>query len=325
MTKESLYLKNPPGNDAGKLSFLIRARFLIEYLLFRVAWLVFARVPAEMAYALGRGLGRVAFLLDSRHREIAVANLHMALGNQRNEREIRELAKASFLHLASAFVELCRYRRLKEEPVESFVDFEGVERVKRVRDEGRGIILITGHLGSWEVGALAAPLIGYPLKVVVRPLDNPHLDLWLARVRSSTGNQVVPKKQALRQILSALHYGGMVVVLIDFNTMRSEGVFVDFFGKLASTTYAPALLALRTGAAVFPILTLRGGDKRLKVVVGEEIPLSRSGNLQRDLVENTACFTKVMEGYIRDHPEQWFWAHERWKTRPKGRYLNHNR
>jgi KDO2-lipid IV(A) lauroyltransferase len=111
----------------------------------------------------------------------------------------------------------------------------------------------------------------------------------------------------------------MVVVLMDLNTMRNEGVFVDFFGKLASTTYAPALLALRTGAAVFPILAPRQKDGRLKVTVGEEIPLSRSGDLRKDLLDNTARFTKVLEGYIREHPEQWFWAHDRWKTRPKGR------
>jgi KDO2-lipid IV(A) lauroyltransferase len=245
----------------------------------------------------------------------------MALGGERSELEICRLARSSFLHLSSAFVELCRYQRLKEEAVENLVDFEGVERVVKTKADGRGMILITGHLGSWELGALVAPLIGYPLEVVFRPLDNPYLDRWLARVRSSTGNRVVPKKNALRQILSSLHKGGMVVVLIDLNTMREEGVFVDFFGKPASTTYAPALLALRTGAAVFPILTLREEENRLRVKVGEEIPLSRSGNLQQDLVENTASFTKVLEGYIREHPEQWFWPHERWKTRPKGQIL----
>ncbi|MDH7501033.1 MAG: lysophospholipid acyltransferase family protein, partial [candidate division NC10 bacterium] len=278
-----------------------------------------AKLPQGAAHALGRALGRAAFFLDRPHRKIALENLKMALGGERGEREIRRLARASFVHLASSFVEVCRYRRLLEEPVERLVQFEGVERAAKVKAEGRGMILITGHLGSWELGALASPLIGYPLEVVYRPLDNPYLDRWLAQVRSSTGNRAVPKRNALRPILSSLQKGGLVVVLIDVNTMRSEGVFVDFFGRPACTTYAPALLALRTGAAVLPILTLRQDHHRLKVLVGEEIPLFRSGNLQRDLVENTANFTRVLEGYIREHPEQWFWPHERWKTRPKGR------
>lgn len=305
-----------PGDPS--LSLFTRVRFLAEYVLFRFAWLILARVPQRVANALGGVLGRAAFALDLPHRKIALANLRMALGKQKSETEIRELALSSFLHLASAFVEICRYERLLEEPVEGLVQFEGVERAANARAEGRGMILITGHLGSWELGALAAPLIGYPLEVVYRPLDNPYLDRWLIGVRSSTGNRAVPKKNALRQILSSLQKGGIVVVLMDLNTMRGEGVFVDFFGRLACTTYAPALLALRTGAAVFPILTLRRNHDRLKVLVGEEIPLSRSGDLQRDLVENTAHFTRVLEGYIREYPEQWFWPHERWKTRPKG-------
>lgn len=319
MAEKSVHSNIPSPSSRKKHSLMIRARHLLEYSLFRMVCLVLALLPAKMAYALGRGLGRAAFALDFRHRKIAVENLRTALGDSRDEKEIRDLARTSLSHLALALVELSRYREFKDGPVERFVDFEGVPRVIAASNGGRGIILITGHFGSWELGALAAPLIGYPLEVVFRPLDNPYLDRWLAIVRSSTGNRVVAKRHALRPILSSLQKGGMVVVLIDLNTMRNEGVFVDFFGKLASTTYAPALLALRTGAAVFPILTPRQKDGRLKVIVGEEIPLSRSGDLQKDLLDNTARFTKVLEGYIREHPEQWFWAHERWKTRPKGR------
>ena len=226
------------------------------------------------------------------------------------------------MNLVSTFVEVCRYQSLRKTPIQGLVDFEGVPRVGKAKEAGRGVILITAHLGSWELGALAAPLIGYPLQVVFRPFDNPYMDRWVAQVRSSTWNQGIPKRNALRGVLSSLRNGDIVVVLMDLNTMRGEGVFVDFFGKSASTSCAPALLAMRTGAAVFPILTLRQGNRRLKVVVGEELPLPRSGNLQKDLVDNTAHFTRVLEEYIRQHPEQWFWPHERWKTRPKGRVLN---
>jgi KDO2-lipid IV(A) lauroyltransferase len=297
-------------------------RFLIEYGLFRIAWGIFAHAPQRVAFGLGKGVGRMVYMLDSRHRAIALANLEMAMGGQRSLAEIRKVAQDSFLNLASSFVKVCRYRSLRETPIEGLVDFEGVPRVRKAKEEGRGVMLITAHLGSWELGALAALLIGYPLQVVFLPFDNPYLDQWVARVRSSTGNQVIPKRNALRAVLSSLRNGGIVVVLMDLNTMRGEGAFVDFFGKSASTTSAPALLALRTGAAVFPILTLRQGNHWLKVIVGEELPLSRSGNLQKDLVDSTAHFTRILEEYIRQHPEQWFWPHERWKTRPKSRVLN---
>jgi KDO2-lipid IV(A) lauroyltransferase len=317
--------RNGPGHDkampAGSISGWQRIRFLAEYALVRLAWLVLAKVPPRVADVLGQGMGWLAYLLDFPHRRLAWANLQLALGGERSEREIRNLARSSFLHLAAAFVDLCRSQRLLREPLANIIQFEGLERAERIRAQGRGMILITGHLGSWELGALASPLIGYPLQVVYRPLDNPYLDRWLVGMRCSTGNRAVPKRNALRPILSSLQGGEIVVVMMDLNTVRGEGVFVDFFGRPACTTYAPALLALRTGAAVLPILTLRQPDHRLKVVVGEEIAVSRSGDLQRDLVENTARFTKVLEGYIRAYPEQWFWPHERWKTKPKARLL----
>lgn len=309
------------GLSRVSLSRWDRVRFLAEYCLVRFACSVLARVPSGMADLLSWVMGWLTYLVDLPHRRLALANLQLALGAERSRGEIRKLARASFFHLVGAFVDLCRYQRLLREPLDQIVHFEGLERVVSISSEGRGIILITGHLGSWELGALASPLIGYPLHIVYRPLDNPYLDRWLVQMRCSTGNQAIPKRNALRPILSSLHRGGIVVILMDLNTVRGEGVFVDFFGKPACTTYAPALLALRSGAAVLPILTLRQPDHRLKVLVGEEIAVSRSGDLQRDLHENTARFTKVLEGYIREYPEQWFWPHERWKTRPKARSL----
>ena len=116
-----------------------------------------------MAFGLGKGLGRLVYILDSHRRAIAVANLKMAMGGQRSLAEIREVAQDSFLNLVSTFVEVCRYQRLRKTPIQGLVDFEGVPRVRKAKEAGRGVILITGHFGSWELGALAAPLIGYPL------------------------------------------------------------------------------------------------------------------------------------------------------------------
>ncbi|HWT82010.1 MAG TPA: lysophospholipid acyltransferase family protein, partial [Candidatus Methylomirabilis sp.] len=141
------------------------------------------------------------------------------------------------------------------------------------------------------------------------------LDDLVTTLREQSGNQVIRKRDAVQAILQALRRGGTVAILIDQHVAEREGVVVPFFGRPASTGYAPALIAMRSGAAVLPGVIMRQGRARYRVVIGEEVPVRRSGDLKADLVENTARFTAAIEGFIRKHPEEWFWVHRRWKTR----------
>jgi KDO2-lipid IV(A) lauroyltransferase len=155
-----------------------------------------------------------------------------------------------------------------------------------------------------------------PIHVVVRPLDNPRLDDLLTAWRERGGNLVIRKREAIRAILRVLRRGETVGILIDQHISEREGVVVPFFGRPASTTAAPALIALRSGAAVLPAgITRRPGRGRYRIRIGAEVPVRRSGDLQADLVENTARFSAAVEAMIREQPEQWFWVHRRWKTR----------
>ena len=149
---------------------------------------------------------------------------------------------------------------------------------------------------------------------MARPLDNPRLDEFFTRLRQRGGNRVIRKRDAVQAILQALRRGEMVGILIDQHISEREGVVVPFFGQPASTASAPALIAMRSGAAVFPAGTLREGRGRYRVRVGEEIYVRRSGDFKADLVENTARFTAAIEALIRERPDHWFWVHRRWKT-----------
>jgi KDO2-lipid IV(A) lauroyltransferase len=183
-------------------------------------------------------------------------------------------------------------------------------------NKGKGLLVLASHFGNWEIMALAFSLKYRPINLVVRPLDNLFLDTLIESVRARGGNQIIAKKGSLRKILHLLEQGEPVAMLIDQNVSRYEGVFVPFFKEIACTNKALSTLALRTDAPVIPAYNVRQQDGSYRVVIGPEVVLVRSGNTTRDIEENTARFNRVIESYVRRYPEQWFWVHRRWKTRP---------
>ena len=178
---------------------------------------------------------------------------------------------------------------------------------------------MTAHFGAWELSSFAHAVYGYPLRFVVRPIDNPRVERLISTYRTRSGNIPIERRSAARDILKALRQNEAVGILFDQNTTRSEGIFAEFFGIPAATTPALALFALRTGAAVVPgflIWDTSLGKHRLRL--DPPVQLIDTGNLDHDVLENTKIFNKILEGYIRAYPDQWLWIHRRWKTRPQG-------
>ncbi|MCI0369943.1 MAG: lysophospholipid acyltransferase family protein [candidate division NC10 bacterium] len=275
-------------------------------------------LPEPLAFTLGRLLGRLWYAVDARHRKIALENLARAFGDRTTAAEREAIARSHFIHLGYTFVETCRLRGLSAARLEQVVRVEGVEHLQRARERGRGVVVVTAHFGSWEVLARAWLLLGEAADIVARPLDNPFLEAWIAGIRTAGGNQVIPKRHAFRHLVETLRRGGTVAMLIDQNVARERGVFVDFFGTPACTTTAATLAARRTGAALLPVVCPRRTPGRFTVRIGKEIPVAVTGDHRRDILATTAEASAVLEAFIREHPEQWFWVHRRWKTRPEG-------
>jgi len=207
--------------------------------------------------------------------------------------------------------------RLNEENVSQYVFFEGGENFHRAREKGNGILFLTAHFGNWEWMAATFPIwFRCPCHVIVRPLDSRLLDGIVERLRTCTGNRTVPKEKSMGRILRLLRQGELVGVLLDQNVSWQEGVFVNFFGEPACTNTGLALLALKTGASVLPVFNFRQADGRYRVVIGPEIPVIWTGDKDTDVEKNTELFTSVIERYVREYPDYWFWLHQRWKTRP---------
>lgn len=273
-------------------------------------------LPESWAYAVGEGAGRLACRLDRRHRTVTTENLAAAFPGRYAPAELDRMAVAVFENLGRTAVDVARADRLAAGADEAAVAVDGLEHLLAARARGKGVLLVTAHFGPWELLPLMAVRRYEPIHVVARPLDNPRLDDLLTGWRERGGNHVIRKREAVQAILQVLRRGETVGILIDQHVNEREGVVVPFFGRPASTATAPALIALRSGAAVLPVgITREGRRGRYRIRVGAEVPVRRSGDLRADLAENTARFTAAIEAMIRERPEQWFWVHRRWKTR----------
>ena len=197
--------------------------------------------------------------------------------------------------------------------------YEGLEHVLAAEQRGRGVLIVTAHLGAWELSSFLHSLMGHPMGMVIRRLDNPLVDRYVNRIRCRHGNRVFHKDDFARALLTEMREGRTVGILMDTNMRPPQGVFVPFFGMEACTASGLARVAQRTGAAVLPgFLVWQAGEGRYVLRFGEEIAVRQTGDTERDALENTARFTAVIEDAIRESPEQWLWMHRRWKTRPTG-------
>lgn len=274
------------------------------------------RLPPEPALRIGATLGEVGYWLLPGRRRIALRNLALAFGATLPDPARRAVARQTFRHLGLTAMECCRLFLGRPGGILERVQIEGIEHVKRALAGGRGALYLTAHFGNWELLAAAQGLTGLPaLNVVVRPLDNPFLDALVAGGRLRARLRLIPKRAAVKGVRMALARGECVGILLDQDAGR-HGVFVPFFGHLASTSRSLAVLALKTGAPVVPafIHRLPGGDH--VVTLEPAVALVRTGQLERDVEANTARFTEVIERQVRAHPAQWFWVHRRWKSQP---------
>ena len=275
-------------------------------------------LPRGAARAVGAGIGAVIWTLLGRLRSVGLRNLELAFPEKTVE-ERRRILRTLYRTLGWQIAEFCKMSGYTVESASRFIRYDGLENYVQARDKGKGVLVLTGHLGAWELSSFYHSLRGMPMSLVIRRLDNPLVDAYVNGIRCLHGNRVIHKDDFARGLLTAMHNGETVGILMDTNMTPPQGVFVPFFGVDACTASGLARVALRTGAAVLPgFLLWEESEKRYVLRFGEELELVRTGNAQADVLANTALFAKTTEDYIRRYPEQWLWVHRRWKTRPEG-------
>jgi len=294
------------------------ARAWIEY---AAAWTILKVVslaPRAFALRAGQAVGALACAVLPHLRRHAEINLRLAFPDL-DERERARIRRDVFRNLGRLLGEVSQFPRLNRENISSIVVYEGLENYLSAVAEGRGVILLTGHIGAWELSVYAHSIYGHPMSFLARRIDNPLVERLAESYRARYGNRSIDKIGSVREVLKTLKSGGVVGILADLNTSREEGVFCDFFGVEACSTSGVATLALRTGAVVLPGYLIWDEKARIHRLHFEPpVETIDTGNQKEDVIANTARYAKVLESIIRNHPDQWLWIHRRWRTRPEG-------
>ena len=275
-----------------------------------VRWL-----PVPWAAACGRGLGRFAYWAQPKRRAICLGNLTAAFRDERSPEALERICRGVFETIGMSFVEMLLTPSVDEPYLRRWVTVEGLPHLDQAMAQGRGVVIVTGHFGNWELINLSAGLRGYPVSVLARPQGLPRLNRLLNDYRESKGCRVISRGMAARAMVQRLRGGGLVGVLMDQDAGR-RGVLAPFFGRLASTADGPITLARRLGAAIVPVFIIRGRGPHHTIHIEPPLEAPLLGDLARDVQATVAAYLEILERYVRRAPEQWLWPHRRWKSSP---------
>jgi len=271
-------------------------------------------IPLAARRAIFSGLARLFYHLSLKHRLITVHNLVRSFP-QKEENEILTIAKKSYFSFAILVAEFCDILYLNKENLSRWITIRGLDHYTAACEQKKGVLLFGAHFGNWEIGNAALSITTKPLIFVYRLLDNPFMEGLITKVRSSCGITSLDKENAMRPLIRSLKKGQTINILIDQNVAVYDGVFINFFGRPACATSGLALLAQHTGAPVLPVFTTRQPDGKYILEIGREVGIERSGERDADILSNTQKFNSIIENHICQYPEQWFWMHQRWKTK----------
>jgi Kdo2-lipid IVA lauroyltransferase/acyltransferase len=283
------------------------ANILIGFLcLLPFAWMKF----------LGRGFGWLVFKLARKERDKTTKNIRIAYSQTLNWIQAEKLAQKVWIRLGWNIFEVARWMPMtQEEVVSQVVRVHGWEHMEKALAGNKGVLILSGHLGNWELmGAYFASKT--PTVAVAQNLYDDRFDELITWMRSEKLKiPMIKRGLALRGILEALKSNNAICALVDQDTGK-DGIFVPFFGKQTWTQSGVARIAYKTGAALVPAFVVRGADGQFELYVEKEIEFQKTEDAEKDILEIVRRYTEVIETYVKTYPDQWMWMHERWKTKP---------
>ncbi|HRI79975.1 MAG TPA: lysophospholipid acyltransferase family protein, partial [Cyclobacteriaceae bacterium] len=257
-----------------------------------------------------------SYRIANKTRNQIIFHLGMAYGRQMSAREIVALSKRVFVMLGKNAGDVLRSSRISTlGELNRFMVTEGLENFEKAFARGKGVIFLTCHLGAFDLQITNMALRGLKPNIIGTALQDERLNELLWKYRNAYGAIAIERGKETLRLFKALKLGHSIAILIDQDT-KVKSRFVDFFGIPAATPVGAAILAMKTGAAVVPTYIYLGEDNLQHMVVLPEIELVSTGDEEQDMVTNTQHYTRFIEDVVRQHPEQWVWMHERWKTRP---------
>jgi len=291
----------------------------IQAACFYLFTLLFALLPERLAGPAGRLIGKISALAIRKRHDTAIDNLSQALPvmTKRTEWDFplqtpEEIADVMFSHLGMSLVETCRLYHGRGEEVIDRVEVRGAEHLEAAKSRGKGVVVLTGHCGNWELAALAlARHFNSTMSVVARRQNNPWLNRMVEKMRLRYDNMIIYKDNAFRNMLAVIRKNGIIGLLVDQAVFPEEGALVDFLGRKAWASKAPVLLARKSGTAIVPAFIHREADHHVIDIYPE---LIFSGDKSEEAVAaDVQKYSSVIEGFIVRHPVDWYWVHRRWK------------
>jgi KDO2-lipid IV(A) lauroyltransferase len=270
------------------------------------------KIPRHLIINSGKLLGLLFYSLAIPHRRLVRRNLQFCYPEW-SAKEIRELSRRIFMNFGITLVEMLQCTFLSHEEVLNALRVEGEENFNKAFKSNRGIVIVSAHMGNWEVGLHITNYYGKPMLGVAAKTRYGWADILLSRSRNRLGNTIIDKKGALPKITEGLRRGEVIGMLID-QSRRKHGVEVTFFGRKATASPAAALLALRCNSLVLPAFCVRRSDGQLTIQVKTPFELTRTGDLRSDIQSNTQRMIDVVEEMVRTYPDQWFWLLKPWKV-----------
>lgn len=288
-------------------------RYFLYYLGRVFAFLVYL-LPLRAGVGIAAFLGKCAYFILEKYRNIAIENLTKVFGKEKAAREIRRIARKVFENLGKTACEAINFPKLNEKNIDSFVKIEGIDNVDRSFARGKGTIILASHFGNWELVGLIFRIKGYPGATIGRRIYFYKYDNYLNSLRRSHDVNVIYRDESPRKMLKVLKENKILGIVADQDVDSVDGVFVNFFGFPAHTPAGPVALAKASGASIVPVFMIRRNGHHVFKIEKPIEPVD-TGNKEADLIINTQKWSDVVESYIRLYPEQWVWIHRRWKTR----------
>ena len=274
-----------------------------------------AKLRLDRALRLGRGLGWIYGTIIRYHRAEARSAIHRGFPHLTAE-ERAQVLNRMYANLGMNLVEILRLDGGQDDDLDARIRVEGEPIVRDARSRGKGVLILTAHLGNWDLLGMYTARRGYPLTIISKEIRQPAVNAMWMRMRRDYGVAIVPSRNSYRDCLRVLKRNELLGFILDQNRPRETGIFVDFFGRPACTSPGLAYLSAQAQAPVVPVFIHRedGGRHVLRALPAIEPPPDRS---EESIRKATQHYTRIIEDAVREHPDQWIWIHRRWKTQPR--------
>lgn len=290
-------------------------KYFIEYFILILLTAILRLIPLTVNLKWAKIIGRFLFLLNKRHRLRAIDNLYHAFPEKKEE-EILKICQDVYINMVKVYMEFLFLPYLNDKYLQMKTRIIGRENLEKALALNKGIVSVTSHLDNWELVGTILVHHGFPVDAIYHPMKNPYSDKFIYNIRKKTGMQLISMNNSLKPSLKALAENHLLGLIADQDA-GGDGVFINFFGRPASTAKGPAFFAVKTGAPMLFFTMLRDNNDSHSLYISSSLPVKITGDLKNDIYYNTKLWSDELEKWVRKYPEQWFWLHRRWHSRPK--------